>query len=379
MNEIKIGAVIASKRKEKGVTQEELAKFLGVSTPAVSKWERAQAFPDITLLPEIAAFFNITVDSLMGYEPQLRNEQINYLYRRLSERFATEPFDTVLEECRRLGKQYYSCYPLQLKLALLLVNHLELVAGTPQMGELMDEIVLMYQRILSECKDPDIREEAACLLSLCYLMKREPDSAVSLLETIRRHRLAPDSILAQAYEMKGEAEKAVAILQESMFVGLTALLNAGPQLVLLYGENAEKSRKTAEDIIHAAELFEYSKTAPLAYANLLLAVVQVCMRHGERETALNYLEEYTERFCRPELYPLRMGPGGFFDRLPHLPDARSWQDSPLPRDEKTILRSLLASVEQNPVLEPLKEEERFQKILSRLKEWIGRKLDESSK
>ena len=103
------------------------------------------------------------------------------------------------------------------------------------------------------------------------------------------------------------------------------------------------------------------------------------MRQGERETALNYLEEYTERFCRPELYPLHMGPGGFFDRLPHLPDAKSWQDSPLPRDEKTILRSLLASVEQNPVLEPLKEEERFQKILSRLKEWIGRKLDESSK
>lgn len=377
MKEIKIGTVIAAKRKEKGITQEELAKFLGVSTPAVSKWESAQTFPDITLLPEIAAFFNVTVDTLMGYEPQLRLEQINFLYKKLSERFASEPFTVVLEECRRLAKQYYSCYPMQLKLALLLVNHLELIAGTPQMEEVMKESMGMYQRILKECQDPDILDEAACLLALCYLTRGEPEPATKLLEEMHRQRLSPDSLLAQAYKMKGEQDKAVGILQESIFGGISALLGAGPMLVLLYGENFEKSRKTAEDILGACELFGYSQVNPLAYANLLLAVVQVCIRHGERETALNYLQQYTELCCRPEIYPLHMKPGGFFDRLPHPPDAAGWQDSLLPRDEKTILRSVLSSVEQNPALEELKGEERFQKILTQLREWIGRKLEEN--
>ncbi|MDD5018687.1 MAG: helix-turn-helix transcriptional regulator, partial [Eubacteriales bacterium] len=57
MKEINIGSVIAAKRKQKGLTQEELARFACVSKPAVSKWESGQTYPDITLLPILATFF----------------------------------------------------------------------------------------------------------------------------------------------------------------------------------------------------------------------------------------------------------------------------------------------------------------------------------
>lgn len=54
-------------RKEKGLTQEELAKKLGQTFQAVSKWETAQTLPDITLLPRISQVFDISVDRLLGY------------------------------------------------------------------------------------------------------------------------------------------------------------------------------------------------------------------------------------------------------------------------------------------------------------------------
>ncbi len=60
-----IGAVIADLRKTKGVTQEELAKYVGVSAQAVSKWENG-GVPDTELLPKIADFFEVTVDKLFG-------------------------------------------------------------------------------------------------------------------------------------------------------------------------------------------------------------------------------------------------------------------------------------------------------------------------
>lgn len=61
-----LGKTITEKRKLKGMTQEELAAKLGVSPQAVSKWENNLSCPDITLLPEIAKLFNISVDTLLG-------------------------------------------------------------------------------------------------------------------------------------------------------------------------------------------------------------------------------------------------------------------------------------------------------------------------
>ena len=67
MSDLKIGKKIKTKRRERDLTQEELANILGVSKAAVSKWENEESFPDITLLPQIAQVFHITMDELFDY------------------------------------------------------------------------------------------------------------------------------------------------------------------------------------------------------------------------------------------------------------------------------------------------------------------------
>lgn len=68
MTNIKLNEQIAFLRKQKGLTQEELAKSLGVTNQAVSKWESAQCCPDIALMPDIARLFDVSVDELIGYK-----------------------------------------------------------------------------------------------------------------------------------------------------------------------------------------------------------------------------------------------------------------------------------------------------------------------
>ena len=63
---IKICSNISKYRKESGITQAELAEYLGVSPQAVSKWEQEVSLPDIYLIPKIAFFFNISIDTLFG-------------------------------------------------------------------------------------------------------------------------------------------------------------------------------------------------------------------------------------------------------------------------------------------------------------------------
>ena len=65
MMDMTIGKRIALLRKEKGLTQEELAQHMGVSGQAVSKWENDQTCPDISALPKLARLLGVTVDELL--------------------------------------------------------------------------------------------------------------------------------------------------------------------------------------------------------------------------------------------------------------------------------------------------------------------------
>ncbi len=65
MNFKKVGEQIAALRKAKGLTQSELGERIGVSFQAVSKWERGETLPDITLLPDLAKILETTVDFIL--------------------------------------------------------------------------------------------------------------------------------------------------------------------------------------------------------------------------------------------------------------------------------------------------------------------------
>lgn len=67
MSNLKIGDKIRAKRRERNLTQDELASKLHVSKAAVSKWENEESYPDITMLPKIAQLFGLTMDELFDY------------------------------------------------------------------------------------------------------------------------------------------------------------------------------------------------------------------------------------------------------------------------------------------------------------------------
>lgn len=71
-----IGNNIAKWRKEKGLTQDQLAEQLSVSAQAVSKWENGVSLPDITLLPQLAGIFRVTLDQLFSREPEPETQYV---------------------------------------------------------------------------------------------------------------------------------------------------------------------------------------------------------------------------------------------------------------------------------------------------------------
>lgn len=109
-----LGGSIAALRKAKGLTQEQLADRVGVSAPAVSKWETGNSCPDIALLCPLARALDTNVDTLLQFEETLADEQvIARLNALLEQAFASGDVDAAQQQLTELLHRYPNCTALQ--------------------------------------------------------------------------------------------------------------------------------------------------------------------------------------------------------------------------------------------------------------------------
>lgn len=104
-----IGVVIKKYRKEAGMTQEEMANRLGVTTPAVNKWENSNSKPDIELLAPIARLLDISFDTLLSFHEKLSDTEIEEIIRKMDKMFSEEGYEKTYEWALRLIKEYPNC------------------------------------------------------------------------------------------------------------------------------------------------------------------------------------------------------------------------------------------------------------------------------
>ena len=97
---MKIGEKIKSLRKQKNISQEVFANYLGISFQAVSKWETGATMPDVTMIPAIASFFGVSTDELFDFNVFETEKQVKEICDRAYKyRFTdTEESERILRE-----------------------------------------------------------------------------------------------------------------------------------------------------------------------------------------------------------------------------------------------------------------------------------------
>lgn len=106
---MEIGSVIRNHRKNLGITQEEMANRLGVTAPAVNKWERGNAVPDVALLAPIARLLKITTDELLSFRDKLTDEEISQYLSQLQADLESKSFQEVFLSVREKIEEYPNC------------------------------------------------------------------------------------------------------------------------------------------------------------------------------------------------------------------------------------------------------------------------------
>ena len=369
MNGINISRIIADRRRLKGITQDQLAVYIGVSKASVSKWETGQSYPDITFLPQLAAYFNISIDDLMGYEPQMTKEDIKKLYHRLSTDFSKKPFYDVLAECRESVKKYYSCYPLLFQMAVLLCNHHMLAKDDVEKKSILEEVAGLCVKIKNESVDVWLAKDAVSLEATSYLMCNQPQNVLDLLGETIRPISNDEAGIAQAYLMIGNTAAANKVLQISIYQHLLSFMGSALSLLQLQNEQFE-------EIIHrmlsVSEVFDLDRLHPNITALTYLNAAQGYCMQGYYEKSLDMLQKYSD-LCTTGFFPYSLHGDSFFNELD------SWFSefdlgTEAVRSEMLIKESMIQGVVQNPSFAGLSDNPRYKNIVKTLKSKLGENL-----
>lgn len=365
MKEINIAKTLVNKRKEKGITQEELANYMGVTKASVSKWETGQSYPDVTFLPTLASYFCISIDELIDYQPQMTKEDIQKLYRKLSSDFTAKPFDSVMEDCRGIVKKYYSCFPLLTQIGILMVNHIELVRNDQQkISALIEEAKALFIRVKSESDEVSLTKKALFMEAFCSLVAGDANAALELLEGSIEAPMPPESLMASAYQMTGRASDAKAVLQVGIYQNIVVLFNFFPAYLTLCADDQPRFEEALRRAIVIAEAFDMKNLHPGVLVGLYLSAAQAYLAQNDHEKSLSMLEQYAE-IVTGNIYPLKLHGDSYFDLLDNWLDQLDL-GTDLPRDEKTIRKSMADVIIQNPAFAALSNDRRFQRIAEKL-------------
>ena len=372
MNTINRSSNLVRLRREKKITQEELADFIGVTKASVSKWENRQSMPDILLLPQLASYFGVTIDELMGYEAWLSPEQIRCCYRELASDFAGRPFEEVMRKARNLAHQYYSCYPLLVQISILYLNHFILAKTREKQLEILGEGDRLCDRVIENCKDVAVCGDAIAVKAMLQVYLGKPQEAIELLEPVAdpAHLGEQNSmLLVQAYQMTGETEKAKDQAQINLYLNMIYLVGMGTQLLNLCGDEEKRCEETIRRTGGIIKLYDLEHLHPNAASQFYYSEAVYYASKEKNEASLEALQHFVK--CVRVLLenPLLLHGDEYFDRLDGWIDRLPLGDQ-APRDKAFARQSALDAL-KNPVFAGIREEAAFKKICRSLSDESG--------
>lgn len=367
---LKFSENLTKLRRQHKITQEELANFIGVTKASVSKWETGQNLPDIMLLLEIATYFDVSVDTLLGYEPQLNKEKIASLYQSLAQDFASKPTDEVIKKCKKLIKKYYSCYPFLLQMVILLLNHFMIYTDKEKSFEVLQYTLEICEHILSNCTDLNICNDTIfCKANVNLLLGNFEQVIETLEKVVNLNPLLPanqnEILLIQAYQMTERTKEADRLAQSSILLHLIGLINTSIQYMTAHQNDISLCNTTIERVDNLINLYNFEQIQPNSCAIFNYQSAIYYMVQNEADKSINRLKKFEKIFKGMVKDTLKMTGSN-----PYFTMWSEWINVPenvptAPREVKFVIESAIQMM-NNPVFLPLNDNAEFLGIKSRI-------------
>lgn len=225
-----IGNKIRELRKQRGITQEQLAESIGISFQAVSKWENNIALPDITLVPVLASYFGVSMDELFDFNLK----EIEHAVRIITEK-AYQYRESNPAESRRILEEGLKKYPEN---DILLNNLLYVLDYSVR----PDETIAIASKLIEKTNQNDVKYDALRFLAYAYKAKGDLESAEAAIEQIPEIYFT--KLTEKAYLLSGKAKFEAA--EKQKWISFENLIQMMWKLAEYYEENGKIDKAIAE-------------------------------------------------------------------------------------------------------------------------------------
>lgn len=358
--EIKIGAHIAELRRAKNMTQEQLARAVGVSAPAVSKWETDSSYPDIMLLCPLARALDTNVDNLLQFEDTLSEEEMIDMVNEIVETARNHHFDEAQEMLERLLHTYPSCMPLKYNAAAVFdaFAMIGFVASGKDDKDRKEEWKERKRQLLQEVYTSGTSaywQNAAAGLASMAIQEGELERAEELLNELPKHSIDTTMLWTQIHLKRGDADEALAVAQKRLY----ALIHQAQICLTLMMD--EKVMPDAAKMLEICEV--YRKMEDIFGIGGGFGIghfIEAYRRLGEKEKEKESIIQLIDAAIRPMKKPNPL----LFSC--YLLDEEKWNTAMTKEMKEMLLKGLLDEADYKE----FQEDEKFREAVGRLRESI---------
>ena len=358
---MEIGKRIQRLRREKDLTQEQMAAALGVTSAAVSKWETGAAIPDVSMLCPLARMLGTTVDGLLDFRPALEQGEIDALLEDRRKLFEARKIEEGVASCEALLREYPDDLRLKCAAAGLYVMYMPAILDTDGNKDHMKRVTALLEES-RKSGDPLLAASSRSMLVSLYVMQEEPDRALEILDEEPEARMNVRTARANILLRKGDLDEAEKLYQTELWAaGREVSLNLAGLYNAAYRREDWTRALACVDMALAVERTLGTGELGGLSGSLYMLRAEVLRRQGRLDEAMEGLTEYVNRSL-DQWARLRSGEeirSAFFDKLNMRGSGMS---------TTYLAKYVRAVLEESEELAALREREDFRALLARLAE-----------
>lgn len=362
---LKIGENILQKRKERGITQEELAEFMMVTKASVSKWETGQSHPDILLLPKLATFFNISVDELIGYDPDLSSAQIQKFYIDLENRVPDAGMDSIVEDIKIKIKQYYSCFDLLYYMSLFILNHCDLATDTTKKEEYLEYANHILKRVCEDSKDSILKDKSLSLRAACLISLGKSEEALNILPSSDMLSISKDCLVASAYLKTKKENEVDQKLQVMIYKNVIDLITLLMMKSSLHNDDWAETLERVEDLIETFNLIEINISIVL---NFYLSLATHYIEDNNLKLSSQYVEKLLNLLIESEEKTFKIRGDEYFNQIDDWLDENLLLSTNPNRGNDMIVSFYIDAIENNESFKRIISEGKVKLLVDKVRE-----------
>lgn len=353
-----IAQILREKRKEYHLTQEQIAGYLGVSVPAVSKWESGASCPDISLIAPLARLLKTDPNTLLCFKEELTESEIAAFLLEISDCAKTKSYADAFSLALEKIREYPNCMPLLENVSVTLEGLL-IMSGTgkTEREAYTKQLTSLYEQAASG-NDPKIRERATFMLVPKYIAQNEFEKAQELIDQLPApSELDRRQVQANLFLAEEKYDDAALIYERKVLSCANMLLGSLLQLEEIACKEDRMEDAAAISSLHT----QIAGLLGLWDYNSYVAPLMLALSKRDSKECLPLIKALLDS-CS---IPWNMSESPLFSHIttntsPEKQNAQQYYG-------RQILPGLIAAFEQDAHYDFLHDDEEFQKLLAQYK------------